>query len=461
MKYLRFFVLATLVLACFVSCEGTGEENPPDNHQPVDSTGNGMVQYGTPFSNIPAAEDIIMYEVNLRAFSESGDIEGVISGLDHIESLGVNVIWLMPIHPIGQENSVNSPYSVRDYKAVGNEYGSLDDLRDLTDAAHSRGIAVIMDWVANHTAWDNEWTENDGWHTQDGNGNIIHPPGTNWQDVADLNYENEDMREAMIGAMQYWAYEANIDGFRCDYADGVPFDFWQEAIAAMDTIPGREFIWFAEGARKDHFTAGFDLNFGWQFYGAVKDAFNGQPASIIFNAHNQEYSQLPSGKHWIRFTTNHDESAWDATPIQIFKGEKGALTASVITLFTGGVPLIYGSQEVGVVDNIPFFSNSTIDWDNNPGLLESYREIFRFYSVSDVARKGQNTVYTHNDVACFKKTLDQEEILLVANIRNSTSTFAVPQDLENSVWNAVVKGEAVSLGEEIILQPYEFLILEQ
>lgn len=447
-----------LLLLALCSCQNE-DENPLSNND-GEITETGYEQYGIPFNNIPDTKDITMYEVNLRAFSSGGDIQGVIDDLDHIESLGINVIWLMPIHPNGQINSVNSPYSVKDYKAVSSEYGNLEDLRNLTDEAHSRGIAVIMDWVANHTSWDNEWIDNTSWYTQDNDGNIIHPSGTNWLDVADLNYDNNSMREAMIDAMHYWIYEANIDGFRCDYADGVPFDFWQQAFQSMDTIPNREFILFAEGTRNDHFAAGFDLNFGWEFYGAVKDVFNGQSANNIFTAHNNEYNNLPANKHWIRFTTNHDESAWDATPINLFNGENGALAASVITIFTGGVPLIYSSQEVGTANNVPFFSNSTINWNATPDLLDSYKEILQYYSNSQIAKTGQNTIYQDNDIVCFKKMLGNEEIVIITNIRNATINYTIPSELENTVWTDMMTQNTTSLNCQITLAPYQFYILE-
>jgi glycosidase len=450
-------IFAFLITGLF-SCKKDDPDPVPDNNNPDEPR---YEQYGTPFDDVPAIDDIVMYEINLRAFSSAGNLQGIINKLGHIENLGVNVIWLMPIHPIGQVNSVNSPYSVRDYKAVGAEYGTLDDLRNLTDEAHSRGIAVIMDWVANHTAWDNEWISNTSWYSQDGNGNIIHPPGTNWLDVADLNYNNSTMRDTMLDAMKYWIYEANIDGFRCDYADGVPFDFWQTAWQEVKAIPDRDFILFAEGTRSDHFSAGFDLNFGWQFYGAVKDVFNGQSVTKIFTSHTNEYNNIPSGKHWIRFTTNHDESAWDATPISLFNGIDGALAASVVTIFTGGVPLIYGSQEVGTANNVPFFSNSTINWNNNPGMLASYQTMLQFYSGSEAAKKGQNEVYPHNDVVSFKKSFNNEELVIIANLRNSTLNYAIPSALDNTVWNDVMSQNNMALNQQITLAPYQFYILEQ
>ena len=444
------FSLLLILLAC------TKKEDVQDNQN-----NSKYKQYSIPFDKIPAVEDIVMYEVNLRAFSPEGTIQGVIDRLDHISSLGTNVLWLMPIHPIGEIKSVNSPYSVKDYKSVSSEYGTLEDMRKLTDAAHAKGMAVIMDWVANHTSWDHIWINNKSWYTQDAGGNIIHPPGTNWLDVADLNYSNQEMRAAMTDAMEYWVYEANIDGFRCDYADGVPYDFWQGAWKKLNAIPGRKFIFFAEGTRNDHFIAGFDLNFSWSWYAAIKEVFNGQPVSRIFSAHNTEYNQSTQGKHWLRFTTNHDESAWDATPVRLFNGTDGALAASVVTIFTGGVPLIYGSQEVGVLNNIPFFQNSTINWNQNPGLLQNYQKILQFYISDKTARTGQNTVYAHTDVACFKKTNGNADVLIIANLRNRNVNFSIPAALENTQWSQVLKPESITLSGQLQLKAYEFYILKK
>lgn len=454
MKTVKFLFPYFVILACLWSCK----EDRPKIIKDQDPVNTNYEQYRSPFAAVPEIDDIIMYEVNLRAFSQDGDLQGVIDRLDHIQSLGVNVLWLMPIHPIGELNSVNSPYSVRDHKAVSSEYGNLTDLRNLTDQAHARGMAVILDWVANHTAWDNAWITNKDWYTQDGAGNIIHPPGTNWQDVADLNFSNTDMRAAMVDAMLYWIYEANIDGFRCDYADGVPFDFWQNTWQALDTIQNREFILFAEGARSNHFSAGFDLNFGWESYDAVKDVFNGQSASKLFTANSNEYNVAGPNQHWVRFTTNHDESAWDATPISLFNGVDGALAASVATIFIGGVPLIYSSQEVGTSGNVPFFWNSTINWSGNPEMLDSYKKILNFYYSSDEAKQGALTYYPHNDIVSFTKDLGDNELCVLVNVRNSTKTYSLPEVLSGS-WTNQMNLESITLDTEIELEPYEFLIL--
>lgn len=454
MKLLKFFALLLFFSLLHFSCKKEDPTPPGD-----DST--TYTQYGTPFADVPATEDIVMYEINLRAFSQGGNLQGVIDRLDELKALGINVIWLMPIHPIGQVNSVNSPYSVKDYKAVSPEYGTFEDLRTLTDEAHARGIAIVLDWIANHTSWDNAWIENNTWYTQDASGNIIHPAGTNWMDVADLNFANTKMREAMIDAMEYWVFEANVDGFRCDYADGVPFDFWKQAIDKLKTASDRQLIFLAEGDRSDHYAAGFDMTYGWSFYGAVKNVFNGSSAGNLYLTHNSEYSGTPAGKHKLRFTTNHDESAWDKTPMVLFNGKDGALAASVMTIFMGGVPLFYTGQEVGRTSNVPFFSNSPINWNDYPDMLQVYQQIMAFYTQSAVAKTGINTHYANTNVVCFTKTSGAEKLLVMVNARNSQSSFSLPAALQNTSWTNALSGEAVGLGSSVALGNYEYLLLKQ
>jgi alpha-amylase len=206
---MKKIIVILLIISVFFSCN---KEKPDNNNNPPppDDTTSFV---------IPKIEDIVMYEVNIRAFSTNGDFQGIISRLNEIKALGVNVIWLMPIHPVGTINSVNSPYCVKNYKEVNPEFGTINDFKMLINKAHDLEMAVILDWVANHTSWDNPWIENKNWYTQDGEGNIIHPAGTNWQDVADLNFNSQEMRQEMIASMLFWVATAGVDGFRCDAAD--------------------------------------------------------------------------------------------------------------------------------------------------------------------------------------------------------------------------------------------------
>ena len=451
----RTWLWATTVALALVwiSCRPNTEVFPPAEEYPT------VEQYGTPFQSVPATEDIILYEVNLRAFSSTGDLQGVINKLDHLQSLHVNVIWLMPIHPIGTVNTVNSPYSVRDYKAVSSEYGDLATLRALTDAAHARGMAVVMDWVANHTAWDNPWMSNPSWYTQDANGNVIMPPGTNWADVADLNFDNNEMRAAMMDAMRYWVLQANVDGYRCDYADGVPADFWSEAIGSLRAIPNRQIIMLAEGDRIDHYTSGFDMTFSWDYYTGIKNVFASQPAFTLNAISSNEYAQVPAGKHKLRFTTNHDQSAWEAAPPSLFGGVDGATAATVAMTFMHGVPLIYTGQETGRSTNTPFFSNSPIDWNANLAMVNNYRAIYSIYAGSEAARKGTVTMYAANDAIIVERVYNGEHLLVVVNVRATDVSVPMPTALLNTAWTEAITGATEFIGSTMGMMPYQYKIL--
>ena len=452
-----FFFLFTSLLS-FAACK---KDCPPDAVVEDPTVLVGYQQYGTPFDSIPETKNIIMYEVNLRAFSSGGDLQGVINRLDQLKALNVNVIWLMPIYPIGQINSVNSPYCVKNYYEVGSEFGTLADLRTLTTEAHNRNMAVVVDWVANHTSWDNPWvSQHSDWYSQDGSGNIIIPPGTNWADVADLNFDNQTMRLNMIDAMKYWTLEANIDGFRCDYADGVPYDFWKQALDTLNTIPNRNLIFLAEGTRADHYAAGFQMTYAWDFYTAIKNVFAGSSPSTIYTTNTSEYAGVPAGNRKLRFTTNHDQSAWEATPMTLFNGKAGATCASVITTYYNGVPLIYTGQEVGRVSTVPFFSNSPINWTVNLDMQQNYRDMLSFYSESAVARYGTAVPYTANDVVCFKKVLNADQVLVIANVRNNSTNYSIPTALLNSTWTNALTGASVTLGNSLSLSAYQYLILK-
>ena len=417
-------------------------------------------QYGTPMTNIPENSDLIMYEVNLRAFSSGGDLQGVQNRLDNIAELGVNIIWLMPIQTNG--GPINSPYAISDYYTVDQEYGTLENLRTFILEAHSRNMLVILDWVANHTAWDNTWMADSSWYTQDANGTIIHPAGTNWTDVADLNFENEDMVNQMIDAMKYWVLEANADGYRCDAADYVPFEFWKRAIDSLRAIPNRDLVLFAEGARNDHFEAGFDLNFDWSFYSRTVDIFsNSTNANYLGNQHQITYGLVPQGNEKVRFTTNHDQCAWDGTAIDIYGGLDASLAAFAATLFYPGVPLIYTGQEIGWNIQIPFFSNSTINWNYGVSTLENYKKLMSVYSANEEFRTGGLIDFSSSDIICVNRFINGNSAWCMVNSKNTISSFYLPLELQNFSGVDLLNEAAFSInGNTISLAPFETLVFK-
>ncbi|HWK03203.1 MAG TPA: alpha-amylase family glycosyl hydrolase [Puia sp.] len=448
-----------LLLSC--SKSGSSPTPPPVTPPPVtaDST---TIQYGTPYTQVPAARDVAMYQVNLRAFSTQGNFAGVQARLDSIRALGINVLYLMPVYPVGVLKSVNSPYCVKDYMGVNTEFGSLSDLRTLVSEAHKRNMAVLFDWVADHSSWDNSWISNKTWYKQDGAGNIISPPNTGWNDVAALNFTNTDMRKAMIKAMKYWVYQANIDGYRCDAADFVPFDFWQQAIDSLRAITTHTLLLFAEGTRTDHFTAGFQLEYGMGFYyNMVNNVFAKQGSVLSIDSVNTvEYTNATSDDRVVRYISNHDVDNSDGTPLDLLGGKNGSLSAFVVAATMKGVPMIYNGQEVACPVKLNFFNNSTpIDWTINPDITAIYKKIMSFRNGSDAIKQGDPVSYSSMDVCVFTKSYNGTKVLVIVNLRNAALSYTTPSDLAGSSWKDVFDGSAFTATPAISLQPYEYRIL--
>ena len=241
----------------------------------------------------------------------------------------------------------------------------------------------------------------------------------------------------------------------------VPYDFWQQAISKLNELQGRKLIFLAEGARTDHFIAGFDMNFSFNFYNNLKNIFKyNEDASTVFNINSSEYNNVPDGKKKLRYTTNHDESAWDATPMILFNGKQGALAASVITSYLNGVPLIYGSQEVGTLNNVPFFTKQPINWSLNPDMLSAYKKIFTFYSSSNALKRGALESFPNNAIVSFKKIFVNEQVLVLVNTRNSNITYNIPPSLQGTTWSDAFNNSLITLSTSISLSAYQYLVLK-
>ena len=445
--------LAIIFTVIFFSCSKT--DLPVAPGLPSDPA-----QYGTPFANVPAAKDVNLYQVNMRVFSAAGNLQGVTARLDAIKNLGINVVYLMPIYPVGISRGINSPYAVKDYEAVGSEFGTLEDLRNLVDQAHQKNIAVILDWVANHTSWDNAWITNKSWYQQDASGNIISPNGYN--DVAQLNFNNDSMRTAMIAAMRYWIFTANIDGYRCDFADNVPFGFWKEALTSLNNIPEHHLLFLAEGTRADHFNAGFQMTYGFGFYGNLKDIFEkNKSATSINNLNTSEYTNADTSDRVVRYITNHDVNSSDGTPEQLFGGEKGAEAAFVVAAYMKGDPMIYNGQEVGTPYRLTFpFTSTKIDWSLNANVTAEYKKILAFRNSSAAIRSYQVFSYSSDDVVAFTKEQDNEKDFVMVNLRDKVVNYTLPSAFANTTWTDALNTGNVTLTNTVSLQPYTYLVLK-
>jgi glycosidase len=415
------------------------------------------------FNSVPRPNDVVIYQINIRTFSQTGDFQGILSRLDSIKALGINVIYLMPIFPIGKEKSINSPYCIRDYKSVNPEFGNVNDLRELVVEVHKRKMSIILDWVANHTSYDHVWTKNKSWYLLDSVGKICSPPGTGWNDIAQLNFKNEKMRTEMISAMKYWITDTNVDGFRCDYADGPPFDFWKQAIDSLRGIPNHKLLLLAEGKRSDHYKAGFDFNFGFSFFENLKEIYKkGQSVKKIDSVNATDYIGATKGQQIVRYTTNHDVNSSDGTPEELFDGHKGSMAAFVIASYMKGVPMIYNGQEVGLPYRLTFpFTGEKIKWNINPEVTAEYKKLITLRLANKSITTGNLTSFNSDDVCAFKKATGKDEVLVIVNLRNKIITYTVPANLQKSSWKDLKDKSVRTLNSSLELAPYSYLILQK
>lgn len=423
-------------------------------------------QYGTPFEKMPSKEDAIIYQVNIRAFSSEGTLKGVQARLDAIKELGANVIYLMPVFPVGSVRSaggLGSPYAVKDYKAINPDFGTLEDLRVLVEEAHKKDMAVVLDWVANHTAWDNAWiTTHPNWYQKDASGAIIIPPGTNYNDVAQLDFNNIEMRTAMIDAMSYWVYNANIDGFRCDYADFVPQNFWSDAITALRKIKNQKILMLAEGSKVNHFAAGFDYTFGFNFFSAMEKVFSeSKPATSLQDSNAIEYANnYDNSQRVVRYTSNHDVNLSDGTPLELFGGKQGSIATFIVAAYMKSVPMIYNGQEIGYNKRIDYFRRTPIDWSTaDASMLAEYKKIIAFRNTSNAIKKGTYKGYSSDAVSAFTMETETEKVLVLSNLTNATVKYIASPALKTT-WKDAFSGAATTITAEISLAPFKYIILK-
>ena len=446
--YIRNKYLTALLALCFflpvcIGCSSS-DDDPDIPNPPVEEVEN----------------KIVIYEANPGLFGNNSAFNAIANRLDDIQAMGVNVIWLMPVYEQGVKDAFGSPYCVKDYKKTNAAYGTLAELKSLVTKAHGKGMRIILDWVANHTSWDNAWIANKSWYTQDAGGNIISPPGMGWNDVADLDYGNKDMRAAMLDAMKYWISEADVDGYRYDYVEGVPSDFWQEAIKELQALKGDNLLMLAESGNAKYFADGFHLVYAWDFAYKLQDVYAGKSTiAALYATHNQEYQGVPEGKQRMRYTTNHD-MAYEKSPIQVFGGEQGALSAYVIAATLAGSPMIYSSQEIGYAQPLSFFDHKPLDWTSNATYKTSYKNIMTVYHASEALRKGTLKTYDTGKVASFYRESQKEGVLVMVNTTNSVETIKVPIEYAHEEARNLMDNSTATLPTTLTLEPYQFFIFK-
>ena len=421
---------------------------------------------GTPArTSAPWVRDAVIYSVYLRSFSPEGTFAGLEHRLPELKALGITTLWLMPVHPVGLKNRkgrLGSPYAVQDYYGINPEFGTLADFKHLLGAVHAQGMKLIIDLVANHTSWDSKlMMEHPEWFTRDGNGAII-APNADWHDVADLDYSNAGLRDYMKEMMLWWVRDVGIDGFRCDVAEMVPTDFWEDARDALDRV--KPVMMLSEGSLPEHHRKAFDLTYAWNVYDALEPVFSGKrPLAVLDQVLRTEDLQFPRGSLRMRFVTNHDKNAWDAPAIRKF-GPGGLRVATVLVNTLPGVPLLYNGEEVANDRPLDLFEKIDIDWSGSRAMGEMNRKLYALRRSNPALRTGSFERIrgtAERDVYAYIRSSGKSRVVVVLNFSNEarTVTLRMP-DLSGAAsgaqcrfhelfldqeWNVPVRGGDVTL----------------
>jgi len=398
--------------------------------------------------------NLSIYEVNVRQYSPEGTFAEFETHLPRLKEMGVGILWFMPIHPIGRENrkgTLGSYYSVRDYYDVNPEFGTPAEFKELVDRIHNMGMYVIIDWVANHAAWDNPLTgEHPDWFIRDIHGDLV-PPVDDWSDVVDLNYGNPELWYYMIDAMKFWVREVGIDGFRCDVAGMVPLDFWNVARAGLDEI--KPVFMLAEWEAPEAHDYAFDMTYSWGLYHLMNKIAKGVlPASAVGIYMQRDADVYAPSAYRMLFTSNHDENSWNGTVLERMGPASEVLAVLSATL--DGMPLVYSGQEAGLDKRLEFFEKDEISWgphgmaDLYAGLLNLKKENRALWN-GDAGGKA-DWVHTSNDRAVFAFIREQagDRVFVVLNLTGASQTVLFEGDAHAGTYADAFTGETVTIDAE-------------
>lgn len=405
-----------------------------------------------------------IYEVNIRQFTNEGTFKAFEQQLPRLQKMGIGIIWLMPVNPIGLTNrkgSLGSYYSVQDYMAVNPEFGTMDDFKALVNKAHELGMHIIIDWVANHTSWDNELiTKHPSWYLMDKSGTIV-PPVADWTDVAGLNYKNDSLRAYMTEALCFWVRETGIDGFRCDVAGMIPVSFWNKAVPELRKI--KPVFMLAEWETPEMHDTAFDATYSWDMFKLLNQIVAGNKTiADIDSLYAAESKKYNADAYRMRFTSNHDENSWNGTEYERL-GE-AAQTFAVFTFTFPGIPLIYTGQESAMNKRLRFFDKDTIPWGNYPleGFYTTLCNLKKNNKALLSGKEGGALVRLKTDqggkVYAYTREKDGNKVLVILNLSASPVSFKLADGIPGGNWSPVF-GKAAPAAE-MKLKPWEYLVWE-
>jgi len=409
--------------------------------------------------------DASIYEVNIRQYSPEGTFNAFTEHIPRLKEMGVEILWLMPVHPIGDENrkgSLGSYYAVADYKGVNPEFGTKEDFRALVETAHEYDMKVLLDWVANHTAWNAVWTEtNPEFYETDENGNFV-PPVEDWEDVIQLDVDNPQMQEQMIQAMEYWVDEYGVDGYRADVAYMVPTDFWIRARERLDDIKP---VFMLAEAEDPELHKAFDMTYAWDYAETIRNvAASEADLSAIDEALNENFDQFNRSDYRMFFTTNHDENSWKGSDTELYG--VNFENFAVLSATVWGMPLVYSGQESRLDQQLAFFEKDLIEWGDYP-LEDFYRMLLTLKSENPALYNGEEggsylkTSTNRDDVIfSYKRIKDDDRVFVILNFSDEAVDFTFDSG-DQGLWFDEFSMDSVSVSTNYEMEPNSYKLLSQ
>jgi len=455
---LTFTLISLLLVACSNNQPQLVESTNQENIAPVSQE----------LKHVEWSKNATIYEANIRQMTPEGTFKALEAKLSEIKDLGIEIIWLMPIQPIGELNrkgGLGSYYSVMDYTAVNPEFGSMDDFKSLVNKAHEMDMKILIDWVANHTSWDNVWiADHPDWFTKDENGNFI-APNPDWSDVMDLNYDNMEMQAAMIDAMKFWVTETDIDGFRCDVAYMVPVEFWNEMRIELDAV--KPMFILAEAEQDDHHIKAFDMSYAWELMHLMKHVVDGDSTLHSIEKYmTREKNKFSRNDYRMQLLTSHDENSWNGTVEERYGSAEKAIATLVYTI--NGMPLIYSGQEYGNDKRLEFFEKDNPNFAN-PEIFDFYKTLMHLNKINSALWNGNyggdyNRIKTTADEQVFalKRQKDESVVVSMVNLSDKAVTFKIQMDEALILADVFISKETMLNSDiEYTLPAYGYMVLEK
>ncbi len=474
------------VTILFISCRNSGKSGPTDQ----------LVSFEKPL--VPEwHKNAVIYEVNLRHFTKENTFKSFESHIPRLKEMGIDILWFMPVNPVSVKNrkgELGSPYSIGDYYKTNPEFGSMDEFKSMVKAIHNAGMYIIIDWVPNHTGWDNPWiTEHPDWYSKDKDGNITDPIDYNtgkswgWTDVADLNFDKKDMRIGMIDALKFWINETGIDGYRMDVAHGVPVDFWAQCADSLYKL--KPLFMLSEGEVPAIVNNGtFIADYGWEMHHtlnqiAESQGANRKKASNVVQGNVKEGEKKIEKKtalnidsvlmkkseqykkgYQMQFTSNHDENSWAGT--EFARMGDGHKAFAVLTATFNGIPLLYTGQESAMDKQLEFFKKDSIPWADYP-YASFYKTLFDLKHRNKSLWNGEHggplvKIATGNDenIYAFTRAKDGEKVVIVINLSAKTQAAKLSGSDVAGDYTDVFSQQKKALkeGDTVELKAWQYLV---